>query len=347
MVKDKSKPKMPDLGKEESTEESASLITDNPEKAEKEVKPRYVTVEKTDSKSDDEVLENKDSKEVDEDKQDLPEIKVSDKDVKVAPSFSLLDADKITPEVKTENKEEKPEEEASDTPKITLETSLKTSSTQVDQEKEQNEEKSEQPSKEVKKWLNDTPITEGSGIEESKGINKKVIFFVVIFMLIAGILGGGFYYYKNNMSTTTETEDENEDRITVRETSEPTVTPTSVPEVEEEIDLSKYSVSVLNGSGVPGVAGDVSDILVEAGFSDPDKGNAESYDYGSTQISMKDSVPKSVFDTINQVLSDYYDLSSVPAELDDESTYDIIIIVGADEPESEPTATPTPEDLED
>ncbi|MBN1168368.1 LytR C-terminal domain-containing protein [Candidatus Woesebacteria bacterium] len=353
MAKDKSK--VPDLGKADQDE--AKLKENNSQEKEEETsKPRFVTVETSEEKPSEDTKEeikiNTQDKDKTGEEKSETELKPPKTDIKVTPSFSLLDSDKNRSEeqetetVKAEKPETGPETKTEEplTPKITLGSTPKIN----DPSKEEGVFKAEgsESQKEVKKWLNETPITEDSGIQESKGVGKKIIIIVVIIMLIAGAIGGGFYYYKTNMDVQPEPED-NTNQIVVRDVDEPEPTATPTPEVEEVVDLTEFSVSVLNGSGVPGEAGKVNDMLVEAGFNEADTGNAESYDYGSTQISLKESVPESVFDTISAALSESYDVSSVPAELDDDSTYDIIVIVGSDEPEAEPTATPTPEELEE
>lgn len=352
----KTKSKVPDLSKEDTNQDPKENKKIVEKGSETKSKPRYVTVEKTEEPKIEETLqesaipEKKESAKLeikgDKEKSTLEPPKT---DVKVTPSFSLLDADKKASDKKEETTD--PEVKLPEsTPKITLENSENLSTDSLDDKKvDTNDEKSDQSSKEVKKWLNETPITQDSGVEESNGVGKKIILIVVIIMLIAGALGGGFYYYKTNMQTIDEAESSDSDQIVVREADDPTSTPMPSEEEEEEVAvvLSEYSVSVLNGSGIPGEAGNVAEVLIEAGFDEPDTGNAESYDYASTQISLKADIPESVFDTISNALSSSYDVSSVPAELDDDSTYDIIVIVGANEPEAEPTATPTPEDLEE
>jgi len=106
-------------------------------------------------------------------------------------------------------------------------------------------------------------------------------------------------------------------------------TPTPTPsEIMEELDLSEYSVSLLNGSGVPGEAGNAEELLSELEFADIKTGNAESYDYEQTEVSLKKNLPQGVYSKIEAALSETYSISLSETTLDEDSTFDIIIIVG-------------------
>lgn len=175
-----------------------------------------------------------------------------------------------------------------------------------------------------KEWLKDIkPEIEGDTQNSSGG--KKIFFFILILVIVAGLIGGGIYYYQTQMAPL-DTESTNEVMEKIAE-------PTSTPEEEEaspsaEMSLDTYSVNVLNGSGIAGEAGKVSTALEAEGFENIDTGNASSYDYIETEVSLKEEVPTTVYDAIKNALEDTYIITKGD-ELDEDSEFDIEIIVGS------------------
>lgn len=104
----------------------------------------------------------------------------------------------------------------------------------------------------------------------------------------------------------------------------PTNTPTPTPSFKKE-DLK---IKVLNGSGTPGKASEVKDILKQKGYGEILVGNADNFNYQKTEVQIKTDF-KNFFPTLKNDLIDYVDLrkeSSLPAE----TTADVIIIIGKD-----------------
>ena len=99
----------------------------------------------------------------------------------------------------------------------------------------------------------------------------------------------------------------------------------------EEVDLTSYSISLLNGSGVAGEAGRVKTALVEAGFAEDkmEAGNADKSNYEKTSVSMKENVPDGVYDALGEKLGETYTLERSEAALEESSKFDVIIIVGS------------------
>lgn len=192
-------------------------------------------------------------------------------------------------------------------------------------------EKSKQiSSEEVKDWLKD--VRPDTTKEQEKGGGRPVIKWLAVFvilLLVAGAVAGGIYYYKQNVPVqeaeeTTGPENETAQQPEDHMEEEPTATP--VP--EEEVDLTEYSVNVLNGSGVAGQAGAVADLLTEAGFADPDTGNADEFNYTVTEIQSKADVPESVTEELAAALRDSYSVNVLEDALDESSEYDIVVTVG-------------------
>lgn len=247
-------------------------------------------------------------------------------------SFSLLDTPKLSVEEVNENEDEDEE---------------KTPSEQTPADEKANEEDADAPdepanpepspeakpeegkgslssSDDVKKWLKDIRPDTTQEVEKSGGPNTKLILLVLLFLLIVGAVVGGVFYYKSKVSTAQPQGE------TLQATPNPTATPTPNPEATPgaELDLSKYALSILNGSGVPGEAGKVDEALKAAGFEDTKTGNADFYDFTTTTVSLKKEVPEAVFKKIKDALSDNYTVEKEGTDLGESSSYDIVIVVG-------------------
>jgi hypothetical protein len=107
-------------------------------------------------------------------------------------------------------------------------------------------------------------------------------------------------------------------------TSTPTPTPT--PDVSQ-LDRSVLSIQVLNGSGIAGEAGKMKDALEEKGYTVENTGNAETYDYETTEIFVK-AESEEYLPLLEEDLKELYSLGTVEATLEDDVTYDVRIIVG-------------------
>lgn len=123
-------------------------------------------------------------------------------------------------------------------------------------------------------------------------------------------------------------------------TPTPTVTiiPTPQPEADRPLgetptpELSKYKVRVLNGNGISGGAGRVKDILAAKGFENISTGEAVSYDFAQTEVSIKQEIPDGLYNIIQNLLQTQYDVVKI-GYLTDNNRNDIIIIAGTPKPE--------------
>lgn len=81
------------------------------------------------------------------------------------------------------------------------------------------------------------------------------------------------------------------------------------PEADEEAEAADNEINqdirimILNGSGASGAAGAVEGLINELGFLDTDTGNADSYDYGATEIYFKDSTDKAAAQQIAEAIN--------------------------------------------
>lgn len=107
-------------------------------------------------------------------------------------------------------------------------------------------------------------------------------------------------------------------------TPEPTETPAPTP---EEVSVEDVSVQVLNGSGVSGAAGKMKALLEGLEYTVSDTGNADSFDYEQTEVSVKKGQDELLKKVVTDISSDYT-VGEQNTTIDEESSYDIQIIVG-------------------
>jgi len=105
-------------------------------------------------------------------------------------------------------------------------------------------------------------------------------------------------------------------------TPTPKLTPTGTP---SGLDRANLKIAVLNGSGEAGAATKASDALKKLGYTVVSSGNADNFDYASTQIQVK-STKKAYLDMLKTDLSDIYTISAATADYTGDS--DGVVIVG-------------------
>lgn len=155
---------------------------------------------------------------------------------------------------------------------------------------------------------------------------KKLIVVLILILIIGGIIAGGVIVYRGAQGKGDSPIISIKDTPTPTPTETPTPTPTPTP---TEISLSDYKIQVLNGSGAPGEAGAVRDLIGKEGAKDVATDNADSYDYKDTEIQFKKEVEEEIFAKLKEILSDYDVVKG--KILPESSDYDIIIIVGVKE----------------
>jgi len=109
--------------------------------------------------------------------------------------------------------------------------------------------------------------------------------------------------------------------------SSPTPTPVISP-TPTVIPNNSLKIKVLNGSGMAGQAGTVTQLLAKNNFSIADTGNASNFNYDQTQVQTKASVPVTVVAQITQSLQSDFDPSILTEKLPESSEFDIIITTG-------------------
>jgi len=155
--------------------------------------------------------------------------------------------------------------------------------------------------------------------ERKSNKGKNIILFLVVFLLVA-IVSALFYFFSTGVLKFEEKENEQE----VAPTEGPTATPVPV-----DFDRAKFSMQVLNGSGVSGAAGSMETFLEDLGYENIAIGNADNSDYQNITIQIKKEFEDFV-EIISKDLSDSYTVNKDYEILDEDSKYDAVIIVGVE-----------------
>ncbi len=150
----------------------------------------------------------------------------------------------------------------------------------------------------------------------------NLLWIIIPGLLILAALVGGIFVYEQGVSR----ERAKLAQTTPEPTSEAISSPTPTPEAQK-IDLSKYTIAIQNGSGIPGEATRAQNLLTKAGFKVVSIGNAGTYDYTKTIIEAKSAVPESYLSQLSNTLGKSYTLGDNQTLSDKEKT-DVIIIVG-------------------
>jgi len=210
----------------------------------------------------------------------------------------------------TDNEKEKSVDE--------VKTEVKKDTIETTKEKESTIKNKEEPKEESKKEPS----------EEKHPESDKLPFWILFFAFLIGLtlgagLIGGIFYYKSKVEGTISIGTKPSSTIAPDINGEENIEATTEPEIE----LSSYSVQILNGSGVKGGASEVELIINDAGFDNTSTGNADSYEYTSTEVSFKSSVSNEAKEIIKDSLNDYE--IETNDELSDTSEYDVVVIVGS------------------
>ncbi len=231
-------------------------------------------------------------------------------------SFSMMDK----PTSISTDSQSTTEEKAADPVPSPIESVAPETPTQVSTE-------SQVSSDEIKEWLNNVRPDTTQDMQKSGGGMGRVLAIVVIVLILVA-LGGGIYYYRANVEEALpfgQKEEAKQEQVQEQVTQ---VTETPAPTVAA-VDLSKYKVQVLNGSGTSGEAGKAQGYLEGVGFKDFKTGNAPSFGYANTEVQMKKDVTDEVYAKVKEALDPYYvDVTKSDKVLAESSAYDIVVTVG-------------------
>jgi len=141
--------------------------------------------------------------------------------------------------------------------------------------------------------------------------------------LLGAILGGIVFYQKGV--------NRNQEEVATPSSS-PINSAAPSPRPVKSEDLTRYTVNILNGSGIAGEAGKVKTLLTTAGFKVGTTGNASTYDYTKTVIKAKSTVDASYISALSAALGKTYAVDTVQS-LENVSTDTVQVIVGSSKAE--------------
>jgi hypothetical protein len=154
---------------------------------------------------------------------------------------------------------------------------------------------------------------------------KTIGIFIVSFGLSFGLIFGFSNINVSNLKFQMPFQKSGEEKKA--ETS-PTPEPTEEPEPSPAIKRADIKVKILNGSGVKGKASEIKETLQDAGYTDVITGNADNFDYETSEIQVKDD-KKDAFTLLKEDLKDFATIKKA-GTLDKEDTADAVFIIGAD-----------------
>lgn len=162
--------------------------------------------------------------------------------------------------------------------------------------------------------------------EEPKQSSFNIFWILIPGMLLLGLLIGGIFAYVFGIQKISDSNKPNAsdtENVTVK----PTVSPTTKPTASPSANLSKYKIKILNGSGIKGEASKVQTLIEADGFTILSTGNATTYDYTKTQITLKTGIDQDFVSTLVATLKKNYQLEDTKTV--SSQTNDITIIVGS------------------
>jgi len=156
-------------------------------------------------------------------------------------------------------------------------------------------------------------------VEPRKSPSMALWIIIPGIFLLGAILGGIVFYQKG-----------------VNRGEEVVPTPTPLPASStapsasplSSADLTKYTINILNGSGIAGEAGKAKTLLTTAGFKVGTTGNAATYDYTKTIIKAKSSVDAAYVSALSSALGKTYAVDTAQT-LEGTSTDTVQVIIGS------------------
>ncbi len=165
------------------------------------------------------------------------------------------------------------------------------------------------------------PSVEDQSFQPQGNPGPSPLVVIVPGLFLLGALLGGIVFYQRSLEegqnlfpTSTETPVE-----TTQATSSPAPT----------VDVTKYEIKVLNGSGIAGEASKAQDLIEGEGFVVSSTGNAANYSYTQTIIQVKEGVDEGFIAKLKETLSEGYKVSVTVEDLEDSSKDSVIVIVGS------------------
>lgn len=153
---------------------------------------------------------------------------------------------------------------------------------------------------------------------------RDIVIFIVSSILSFSAIAL-YQNYKNKLPNFSLPSGNKTKEITIKT---PSAAPTEKPSPTPAVNREEVNIKILNGSGTVGKAGEVKDILKEKGYIEILTGNADAFDYDTTEMQVKDD-KKDAAELLKSDLSDNVKITTT-SSLDEEDAADIILIIGSD-----------------
>jgi hypothetical protein len=109
----------------------------------------------------------------------------------------------------------------------------------------------------------------------------------------------------------------------------PTVPPPTAAPTQKPVDLTAYTIAILNGSGISGKAADEKTALTTAGFKVTSTGNATNSSFTKTEISAKSTVNHDFLTKLENELNKSYKVDTTVATSPASDATDITVTLGS------------------
>ena len=177
-----------------------------------------------------------------------------------------------------------------------------------------NEPKSEDPLTEFKEKMTEEEKNPVFNMPPKKNYMWPILFIFIIAVLLLG----GIFIYKQGVNKNGKI-----NVVTLSPTPASAPTPTKT-----EVDLSKYEIKILNGSGIDGEAGRQKANLETEGFTVSSIGNADNSEYAETVVQAKEIVGLDFLDKLKGTLEASFKIGE-QEDLADDADSDVVIIIGS------------------
>ncbi|MFH1186943.1 MAG: LytR C-terminal domain-containing protein [Candidatus Levyibacteriota bacterium] len=165
-------------------------------------------------------------------------------------------------------------------------------------------------------------MTNGEILYGNKSRRNIILFIISIIVLTLIVLGVAFFYKDSFIKSSDDSKTKSESK-TVSPTS--TNSPTPIP-TKTEIDKSKYSIKILNGSGIAGEAGRARKYLEDEGYEVSSVGNADEFDHKESILETEENIDEDFLSELKTFIAKKYALEdTVEASAD---TKNIVLIIG-------------------
>jgi hypothetical protein len=173
----------------------------------------------------------------------------------------------------------------------------------------------------------DEPKADVQVVTTVDSTDKKIILMIVVSFLILcfAIL---LFFFLQNRNKLAKLNQKNNPKVISNLIVKPSASrkrPTPTASSSAQIDKSKLALQILNGNGEAGASAKMADFLKTKGYAQFEMGNAETFDFETTEINVKKN---GVFLILKKDLEKNYQISSSSATLLSNDKYDTTIIIG-------------------